>query len=331
MPRSRFAFRWKFGAILVGALTLILSGCAETQLAIHSVKKITRIPKADTTKKDIETIEGPDLSTSLLGEYKVGDPYEVGGVWYYPKANSNYDEVGIASWYGPKFHGKITANGAVYDMNALTAAHKTLPMPSKVRVTNLDNGRSLILDVNDRGPFVNGRIIDLSRRASQLLGFERNGLAMVRVQAISAKGSLYVAEKLDTPPDEQEMVEAVPSVKVAVNELTLPDGAVASLPKDVTPVANDISPTVVVSGSEPLSFQSPEMFLQVGAFLQENNASTLSGRLSHFAPVRVIPVELDNRTYYRVRLGPVMNVDEADELLQRLISSGYTDARLVLE
>ena len=101
MPRSRFAFRWKFGAILIGALALILGGCAETQLAIHSVKKITRIPKTETTKKDIETFEGPELTTSLLGEYKVGDPYEVGGVWYYPKVNPNYDEVGIASWYGP--------------------------------------------------------------------------------------------------------------------------------------------------------------------------------------------------------------------------------------
>ena len=113
-------------------------------------------------------------------------------------------------------------------MNALTAAHKTLPMPSKVRVTNLSNGRSLIVDINDRGPFINGRIIDLSRRASQLLGFEDKGLAMVRVQTVSVDGALYVAEKFDTPLEEQRLLEAVPAVRVAVSELTIPEGAIPS-------------------------------------------------------------------------------------------------------
>src|SRR5882672_1868927 len=105
--------------------------------------------------------------------YKVGKPYLIDGVWYYPAVDHNYAETGIASWYGPDFHGLATANGETYDMNALTAAHRTLPMPSMVRVTNLDNGRQIALRVNDRGPFVNNRIIDVSRRAAQLLGFEQ--------------------------------------------------------------------------------------------------------------------------------------------------------------
>src|SRR5262249_28723391 len=98
------------------------------------------------------------------GLYKVGAPYQVGGVWYYPNVDYSYVETGIASWYGEDFHGGATANGEIYDMNALTAAHRTLPMPSMVRVTDLENGRQIVLRVNDRGPFVNNRIIDVSRR-----------------------------------------------------------------------------------------------------------------------------------------------------------------------
>lgn len=306
------------------------AGCAETQLAIHSVKEIARLPSSVSGSEQPKSENGVS-SDGSLGEYKVGSPYEIKGVWYYPKVDSSYDEVGIASWYGPNFHGKITANGAIYDMNALTAAHKTLPMPSKVRVTNLSNGRSLIVDINDRGPFINGRIIDLSRRASQLLGFEDKGLAMVRVQTVSVDGALYVAEKLDTPLEEQKLVEAVPAVQVAVSELTIPEGAVSS------PVKGDESMVVRTSTSmatnkgggqrTPLS----EFFVQVGAFLQEDNASTLSGRLSLYGPVRVIPVNLEGDTYYRVRLGPVFDVDEADALLQALIGAGYNEAHLVLD
>src|SRR5262245_12419431 len=102
------------------------------------------------------------------GVYKVGKPYQIAGSWYYPAVDYDYTETGIASWYGPDFHGKDTANGEAYDMNALTAAHRTLPMPSMVRVTNLENGRQIVLRVNDRGPFARSRIIDVSRRASQL-------------------------------------------------------------------------------------------------------------------------------------------------------------------
>lgn len=124
------------------------------------------------------------------GMVKVGRPYRIGGVWYYPQINEDYDETGAASWYGPNFHGRPTANGERFDMNKLTAAHRTLPLPSTVLVTNLENGRSLKLRVNDRGPFVDNRIIDVSRRAAQFLGFERQGVAQVRVQLVRPDGSI---------------------------------------------------------------------------------------------------------------------------------------------
>lgn len=124
------------------------------------------------------------------GVAKVGNPYKIAGKWYTPKAQPNYDEVGIASWYGKQFHGKKTANGEIYNMNALTAAHKTLPLPTNVKVTNLNNGRSIIVRVNDRGPFVGDRVIDLSRRAAQILGFTNQGTTKVRIQALNKNGKV---------------------------------------------------------------------------------------------------------------------------------------------
>ncbi len=135
-----------------------------------------------------------------ISDQRVGAPYQVAGIWYYPQADENYDAVGLASWYGPKFHGKRTASGEIFNMNKLTAAHPTLPLPSRVRVTNLANGRSLIVRVNDRGPFARGRIIDLSRRAAQLLGFEKQGTTRVRVQLVRNDGSIADSGGRSTTP-----------------------------------------------------------------------------------------------------------------------------------
>ena len=142
----------KFIPIAGLCAAFLLAGCAETRLALHAAKKLRT---------------GPETP---IGIYKVGKPYRIGGIWYYPKVDYSYHETGIASWYGQKFHRRQTANGQIFDMNAISAAHRTLPLPSMVQVTNLKNGRSLKILVNDRGPFAHGRIIDLSRRAAQLLG-----------------------------------------------------------------------------------------------------------------------------------------------------------------
>jgi rare lipoprotein A len=113
---------------------------------------------------------------------KVGKPYQVMGRWYYPKHDPDYEATGIASWYGPDFHGRRTANGEIYNMQRLSGAHPTLPLPSYVEVTNLANGRTLVVRINDRGPYKRGRIIDLSKRAAELLGYTKSGTAQVRVR-----------------------------------------------------------------------------------------------------------------------------------------------------
>src|ERR1700760_1239360 len=118
------------------------------------------------------------------GTYRIGKPYTVAGRVYVPEEDANYREEGVASWYGDDFHGRLTANGEVFDMDALTAAHKTLPMPCYARVTNLSNGKSLIVRVNDRGPYHGDRLIDVSHKAAELLDFKGNGLARVRVEYV---------------------------------------------------------------------------------------------------------------------------------------------------
>lgn len=142
---------------------------------------------------------GPDYGTPRAPHYALGRPhytvapYQIDGVWYYPKVDYSYDVTGTASWYGPGFDHRATADGEIYDMNGMSAAHKTLPLPSVVDVTNLQNGRELRLRVNDRGPFIGDRLIDVSRRAAQLLGFERNGTTQVRVRVVK-DDSIAVAE-----------------------------------------------------------------------------------------------------------------------------------------
>ncbi len=116
------------------------------------------------------------------GHYKIGSQYMIKGRKYIPKDYTHYNEIGVASWYGGDFHNKLTANGDVFNRHALTAAHRTLPLPSIVRVTNLENGRSIYVKINDRGPFSNDRILDVSERAAQVLGFSRNGTALVSIK-----------------------------------------------------------------------------------------------------------------------------------------------------
>ena len=125
---------------------------------------------------------GPDTLTGA--KRQVGHPYSVNGVTYVPREEPGYDAVGIASWYGRRYHGRRTANGEIFDMNSATAAHPTLPFGTRVHVTNLGNGRSVVLRINDRGPFVRRRIIDVSRRAARVLGFVQKGTAQVRVQLV---------------------------------------------------------------------------------------------------------------------------------------------------
>ena len=247
------------------------------------------------------------------GTYKVGKPYDIDGVTYRPMVDEGYDETGIASWYGPKFHGKRTANGEFFDMNAVSAAHKTLPMPSMVRVTNLDNGRQIAVRVNDRGPFVRGRIIDMSRRGAQLLGFRYKGTARVRVR-IMPEESRQVAALARTTPPPASMQSAA-------------DGVVFEpLPQSTGPVETASLPAPGQAAGKVGTIE--RVYIQAGAFLNRENANKLKAKLAPLGRTVIAP-RGEGPLLYRVLLGPYADVARARSLLGTVSARSRSTAKIV--
>jgi len=272
------------------------------------------------------------------GVYKVGSPYQIDGVWYYPGEQPDYDETGIASWYGPTFYGKYTANGELYDGNALTAAHRTLPMPVNVRVTNLGNGKSIVVRVNDRGPYARGRIIDLSRHAAELLDVVQTGTARVRVTYLSRADLQGGAPPPpETPPEIAAALPAAPTVKVDIRPLTsVPGAAVAAPGRQYTMPAVAPSAPLQVASNEPTGQVTEvpvpvatRLYVQVGAFSKLDNARTLLSKLG--GDLRISTLQRNGQTLYRVRTGPLNSVEDADAALSRITGAGSNDAHIVVD
>ncbi|HAH10080.1 MAG TPA: septal ring lytic transglycosylase RlpA family protein [Alphaproteobacteria bacterium] len=262
------------------------------------------------------------------GHYKVGSPYQIKGVWYYPKEEPGYDETGIASWYGEPFHGRKTANGERYDMNLLTAAHRTLPLPSFVEVTNLENGKQVRLRVNDRGPYSRGRIIDVSKRAAELLGFKHNGVAKVRVQ--------YAGKVKGSRPTSEVPAMAAPVASVSVEPLPgsntgAKDGAVrtASLGPAIpmTDGSVEADDTVKQGQASP----NAQIWIQTGAFENRGFAQRQASKLGGSGNVSISAKVQDGRTLHRVRIGPLADVGAADAKLDQVIGLGYNGAQIVVD
>jgi rare lipoprotein A len=287
----------------------------------------------------------PPPPTPVVGHgvYRVGKPYQVAGVWYYPREQPGYDETGIASWYGSQFHGRVTANGEVFDRNGITAAHPTLPLPSNVRVTNLDNGRSVVVRVNDRGPFKNGRIIDLSEHAADLLGFRGIGTARVRVTYLgraNLNGPGLAPSSEQTPVEVATAVPAAPTTEVSAEPLapvagapTAPPAQTAELPApQAQPVVPTPTPAAAVTGqvTEVPVPAKTSIYVQAGAFTIENNAHRVEARL-HALGAKVSSIVRDGKTIVRVRIGPLQDVSAADAALSAVIAAGQNEARIVIE
>ena len=376
---------------LIAAAMLSLSACSEVELASHMFKKATWSGTQETA-----------------GTYKVGNPYTVSGVRYYPREDFRLVETGIASWYGPNFHGKRTANGETYNQNDLTAAHRTLQMPSLVRVTNLENGRSVVVRINDRGPFKRGRVIDVSRKAAELLGFIGNGTARVRLEVLE-KESRQIAEAakrgMDTSRmnntqlaamqatpvstrsavsssaprasnnevaqlrnDAEFLPESLQTPSITVEELSAPGvRTTRSQPVDTRqqepitkqPAASAAAPvhdaieaqeldapktagtTPMASGHlkdgrfmpDPVVSReavSPTgIFVQAGSFSVQENAERLGEKLKSLGSVQVTPVNVSGRQFWRVRVGPIASVEEADRVLDAAIRAGGSGAKML--
>ncbi|WP_407312599.1 septal ring lytic transglycosylase RlpA family protein [Pseudomonas sp. nanlin1] len=261
---------------------------------------------------DVDVSKIPDAVPTLhTGPYKA-NPYTVLGKTYFPLGDSKrYVATGTASWYGTKFHGQNTANGEVYDLYGMSAAHKTLPLPAYVRVTNLDNNRSVILRVNDRGPFYSDRIIDLSYAAAKKLGYAESGTARVRVEGIDPQE--WWAQRGQPAP----MVLNQPQVAQARPAFTPNTGAI----EQYTPPVQQHAPPVVpvqarVDAKKNASAGVSGLYLQVGAFANPDAAELLRSKLSTMvrAPAFTSPVVLNQQTLYRVRLGPMNTPVEAQQV-----------------
>lgn len=205
------------------------------------------------------------------GRYVVGKPYKIAGKWYRPHLDSDYDKVGRASWYGPTFHGRQTANGEVFDMNALSAAHTTMPLPSYARVTNTANGRSVIVRVNDRGPFHGNREIDLSQRTAELLDFKNHGTANVRVQYVGkarldGRDSSYLMASYRGPGESNTMFAKLEHDPVVHGPAPIPVARPYIAPSELVQVAFDPAvafseaPTKLAFAAEPAPLQTARSF-----------------------------------------------------------------------
>jgi rare lipoprotein A len=232
-----------------------------------------------------------DLDAS--GKAKYGNPgsYVVFGKRYFVMRSARgFVQRGTASWYGPDFHGKRTSSGETYNMHAMTAAHKTLPLPTMVRVKNLTNGKTVVVKVNDRGPFVNDRIIDLSQAAAKELGVIGPGTAQVEITALTATDHKSAATEPRSP------VRAIPLQTTSVED------------------------------------SAGEIFLQLGSFGSEVNAINMRNQLQAQNEQAIIISSIDtgSGTFYRVRLGPLLDVNEAESVQKRLLRKGYQNVRIVV-
>lgn len=313
-------------ALLI-SVGLGLTACSEARLAVHVAKKAgqTAQPSAGERRINAEKVRRASLR-----------PYTINGVRYFPEDDPDYDQTGLASWYGEKFHGRPTATGEIFDMNRVSAAHKTLPLPTTVEVINLENGRVLTVRVNDRGPFVRGRIIDLSRRAAQLLGFEKQGVARVRVRLNPSEADAFVMRPGKITTDEKKAVAAAPRSSVKVAALPPPGDqpGAAAVAKSTPQVAAPKPPKAKSSSAVPPVIRpvgDTRLFVQAGAFTSYENALRLKSRLSVVGDTRISHVLINGRDWFRVRVGPMEDVASADRMLEDVIATGSDDARIIVE
>lgn len=239
--------------------------------------------------------------------YGNGPVYEVFGKRYtVMESGSDYAERGVASWYGQKFHGRLTSNRETYDMYQMTAAHKTLPLPTYVRVRNLRNNRSIVVRVNDRGPFVHNRIIDLSYAAALKLDMVKDGTSLVEVTAIS----------FDEPAGDRP-----------TRQVTAPP------PAAVEPVPQPVQPAPQQGPAPDVALEPNKIYVQVGAFGSRENAARRSAALrgAHIANVFIHEDSSVSPTLFRVRIGPIHDVIQYDVIVEELENIGITNPYLITE
>jgi rare lipoprotein A len=328
-----------------GARAGAAASLARPQMAAPRVEEAARA--AGTSALETRTVPANLLSyvsparpLDVAPWQKVGSPYQVNGTWYIPAHEPDYDESGTASWYGAEFHGRTTANGELFDMTVPSGAHPTLPIPSYVQVTNLDNGRSAVIRINDRGPFVGGRLIDLSAQGAELLGFRDSGTARVRVQYIGQAGP----EDAVTP----QTLARLPSTSRAPDARTRPGGPTGGGATNGRQTAANPAGTGSTGTARPAArtrpaqdapaqrqpqVQSPRttpppagaaagVFVQVGAFGSRANAERAGRAARELGSVRILDPQETSGGLYRVVVGPFASREAASARLEQAAQAG---------
>jgi rare lipoprotein A len=257
------------------------------------------------------------------GRYHVGSPYQVAGRWFTPKEQSGYDKTGVASWYGEAFHRRKTANGEWFDMNTLTAASATLPLPSYALVTNLENNKQVVVRINDRGPFVGTRLIDLSKRAADELGYRHKGKTNVRVKLI---GPAPIKDSM------RHMMAMNQAAKAGAGM-----GQLVAMSNDTSAQAPLTQVAAAALAPEPVqqvAYQPPANVAQaymvrVAIFHSIENASEAYNQVVGAGPTQIIKAVGANGPLYRVQIGPFNSAEEAQVALQTAMNNGFESARVV--
>jgi len=311
---------------LLASLAAALSGCFSAP-RVAPPSSAAQVPPRASPPTHLQDV--PDAVPRFEPRSIYGNPpfYDVFGKRYYVMASSvGYVERGVASWYGPGFHKERTSVGEPYDMYGMTAAHKSLPLPAYVRVTNLQNGRSCVVRVNDRGPFVGNRVIDLSYTAAAKLDMLRDGTAMVEVRAL---------QPLDAASDTHLTVASVGSTPLATPPAAAPSAAptVAPLTSEPVAVAPPTAAPPVIAPAPVTSAPVRTLFVQAGAFAAPANAQRLADQLrgAGYTQVFVRDDLVAGRRLYRVRIGPIPDVPQFDRIVAALEQAGVRDAHLALD
>ena len=285
-------------ALALVLVVLSLAGCGQSLYLRESHRGIVQ---------GREVVKGNPI-------YKIGNPYRIRGKLYTPRVDYGYKETGISSWYGPKFHNRRTANSEIFNENAMTAAHRTLPLPSYILVTNLQNNRSARLRVNDRGPFAKGRILDVSKKAAQVLGFEKQGTTLVHVQVLG-KESKRLAEQMKRG-----------------GKATLYGGRrLASLAPSILPQAQAAVPPANTATAKGATDAGWKVYAQIGAFQQPSSIERARNKLQSLGwGLPVITKPAPDPTLTRLLLGPLPNYDDAriESLLDRLFEAGFPESQV---
>ncbi len=281
-----------------------------------------------------------------MGSYKIGNPYLIDGVSYYPHEDFAYSEIGMASWYGPDFHGGKTANGEVFDENKFTAAHRTLPMPCLVRVTNLENGVSVNVKVNDRGPYARDRIIDLSSAAADVLGIKQKGSVRVKVEILpeesrKLKDLAIASQNTDIYPPNigyssfavqpQAKVEEPKMVKEPGLDNAVSAGPVPQQQAVVAPAPVPAPAVAPASSNATKASASGDYFVQVAAYSTYEKAEALKDKLVNIGTVKIFKSVVNGNTLYKVRLGEFGTKEEAEKARTAVTNAGITGSRVILK